>query len=53
MHWIIVDDNSGTAAQWEAITGEQGFQGVTFLRAGTRGSGLGFGDKQVFEVRSD
>lgn len=52
VHWIIVDDNTGTAAQWDGITGSTGFQAVTFLRlAESHGTGVGFGKNQVFEVR--
>ncbi|AYE99557.1 hypothetical protein C0J29_31840 (plasmid) [Mycobacterium paragordonae] len=53
VHWIIVDDSSGTAAQWDGITGQDGFLAVTFLRlAESRGTGVGFGDEQIFEVRN-
>lgn len=51
MHWIVVDDNSGSPAQWDGITGAAGFQGVTFLRmAESRSSGVGFNNNQIFEV---
>lgn len=51
-HWIVVDDNSGSAIQWEGITGKGGFAGVTFLRlAELASTGVGFDRDQIFEVR--
>lgn len=52
-HWIVVDDSTGTTAEWSGLMGDYGMKGVTFLRiAETRGSGIGFNtEAQVFEVR--
>lgn len=53
VHWIIVDDNSGSAAQWDGITGQDGFAGVTFIRlAESPGTGVGFKPEQRFEVKN-
>ncbi|EUA56712.1 ftsK/SpoIIIE family domain protein [Mycobacterium xenopi 4042] len=35
-HWVIVDDNTGTAEQWEGVTGLKGMAGITVLRLATR-----------------
>lgn len=52
-HWIVVDDSTGTAAEWAGLIGDFGMKGVTYLRiAEARGNGVGFSsDAQVFEVR--
>lgn len=52
-HWIIVDDNTGSTAQWAGLMGDSGMKAVTFLRiTETVGTGIGFGPDQVFEVRN-
>lgn len=52
-HWIIVDDNTSTAEQWEGVTGQKGMAGITVLRLGTRrGSGVGFADDECFELNA-
>lgn len=52
-HWIVVDDSTGTAAEWAGLIGDYGMKGVTFLRiAEARGNGIGFNsDAQVFEIK--
>lgn len=55
-HWVIVDDNTGSAEAWESVVGQKGKQGITLLRVASRipdrdDPGVGF-DKtlEVFEV---
>lgn len=52
-HWVVIDDNTGNADQWtHGVTGETGFEGVTFLRiAESIGTGVGFKPEQIYEVR--
>lgn len=51
-HWIVVDDNTGSTAQWAGLMGDSGMGSVTFLRiAENTGTGIGFGPNQVFEVK--
>jgi hypothetical protein len=53
-HWIVVDDSTGSTAQWAGLMGDGGMGAVTFLRiAETVGKGIGFGHNQVFEVRHE
>lgn len=52
-HWVVIDDNTGNADQWtHGVTGETGWEGVTFLRiAESIGTGVGFNSEQIYEVR--
>ncbi len=52
-HWIVVDDGVGTPEQWEAVTGQKGMAGITWLRLASRaGDGVGFnGADERFELR--
>lgn len=54
-HWIVIDDNVGTAAQWEPVTGQLGKQGITFVRIATTpgNAGVGFAENQSYELKSD
>lgn len=52
-HWVIVDDNTGSPEQWEAVTGQKGRAGITVLRLAVRpGEGVGFSTAdERFELR--
>ncbi len=51
-HLVIVDDNTGSPDAWESVVGQVGKAGITVLRIASRvGTGVGFADDQVFEMR--
>ncbi|VBA44275.1 ESX-5 secretion system protein EccC5 [Mycobacterium attenuatum] len=50
-HMVIVDDNTGSPDAWESVVGQVGKAGITVLRIASRiGTGVGFGDDQVFDM---